>query len=372
MTANRPDSSKTLKNKVLRVLMIEDDTYYFEYVRQLLLRRTDPSFELHKATTLKEATVNLQEEIPDLILLDLHLPDGKGLECLKAVRELSENCPIIVLTSSDDDALGLRAVASGAHDYLVKQNVSNDSLVRCIRYAIERRKSEEQSLRLAVIQDFTSTLAHDMKMPLIGANKVLDALLSGSAGQLTDEQQQLVSVLKESNANQLTLVHRLLEIYSYESGHSGLSFSSCQVPALIEKLLAVLRQNYSGTLIFNDLLEPDNSWINADQQALERLLLSLLDNAVKFADKEKPITVQASMRGSKLELSVHNFGKPIPDDIKDNLFQKFWSGVPGKRYVAQTGLGLYLCFRIVQLHQGRISCQSDEATGTTISVALPV
>ncbi len=372
MTASPRNRHKSTGNKVLRVLMIEDDTYYFEFVRQLLLRRSDPGFELQKAVSLYDAISSLQEEIPDLILLDLHLPDGKGLKSLAAVREHSENCPIIVLTSADDDSLGLKAVASGAHDYLVKQLVSNDSLVRCIRYAIERRRAEEQTLRLAVIQDFSATLAHDMKVPLLGAEKILDALLSGSPGPLKEEQKQLIRVLKESNTKQLALVQRLLEIYNYESGSANLSFVECNLPALIQKSVARCQAKYKIPLEFHDQVPKEKAAIEMDEKAFERLLDNLLDNAAKFSAEGKPVTVNALLHGAKLEITVHNYGQAIPDDIRDNLFQKFWSGVPGKRYVAQTGLGLYLCHRIVQLHQGRISCHSDNAAGTTISITMPI
>jgi two-component system sensor histidine kinase/response regulator len=355
----------------LRVLMVEDDSYYFEFVRQLLLRRTAPRFELSKAVSLKEAIAFLKEEIPDIILLDLHLPDTKGLVSLATLKEHSESCPIIVLTSADDDALGLKAVASGAHDYLVKQSVSNESLVRCIRYAIERRRAEEQVLRLAVIQDFIATLAHDMRVPLLGADKVLDAILAGTAGPLGAEQEQLIIALKESNSNQLALVSRLLEIYEYESGTSQLSLVSINLPNLIESAIARLQLQSPRQVLLKNHLPDSESMVNADEQAFERLLANLLDNAIIFSDEKDPITVTVSAQGTKVAIKIHNHGPAIPQEVQANLFQKFWSGVPGKRYVAHTGLGLYLCHRIVQLHHGRIACHSDDIDGTTISVILP-
>jgi signal transduction histidine kinase len=371
MTAASPNPfHKAAHKKVLRVLMIEDDKYYFEFVKQLLVRRTNPKFELKRAASLQEAISHLQEEIPDVILLDLNLPDGNGLSSLAKVRESSANCPIVVLTSSDDNTLGLAAITSGAHDYLVKQNVGNDSLVRCIRYAIERRRSEEQTLRLAVIEDFIATLAHDMRVPLLGADKVLDALLSGTVGSLSEHQEQMIKVLKESNANQLELVHRLLEIYKYESG-SQISLSAIDLPVLIEKSMARALLNYSGQIVFQNLLPKENSLIMGDEEALTILSSNLMDNATTFSDRDQPVTITVSRQGTKVLIDMHNFGLAIPQDVQDNLFQKFWHGVPGKRYVAHTGLGLYLCHRIVQLHRGRIACRSDEGTGTTFSVILP-
>ena len=356
----------------LHILMIEDDKYYFEYVRQLLLRRTKPKFDLHWVPSLQAASQYMQEhETPDAILLDLNLPDGQGLLSLGKLKEISDNCPIIILTSATDDSLGLRAVSLGAHDYLVKQNLGNDSLVRCIRYAIERKRSEEQSQRLAAIQDFVGTLAHDLKIPLIGANKLFDQLIAGNAGALSPEQLTLMRALKESNANQLVLVQRLLEIYRYEAGTTDPDLEPIDLGQFCERLVA---ENFADSpvkvTVENKLPEKKRS-IKGDSEAMQRLLTNLISNAITYSPTDKEVKITLSAQAGKITMTVHNFGDPIPKDIQANLFQKFWHGVPGKRYVAHTGLGLYLCQRIVELHRGKIACHSVEAEGTTITVVLP-
>jgi len=354
----------------VRLVMIEDDKYYVEFVRQLLIHRSSPKFEIRAARTLQEAVGLLQDQIPDVILLDLNLPDGKGLVSLNKIKEYSESCPIVILTSADDDSLGLQAVCAGAQDYLVKQAVGNDSLVRCIRYAIERHRAEEQKLKLALIQDFVATLAHDMSVPLIGADKLLDAMLAGSAGSLTVEQSKLIQTLKESNHSQLGLVKRLLEIYRYESGTAELSFTRLDVPHLIEKAIEGCRAQFSGSIIFENAATMP-AFVFGDEEALARLFTDLIKNATTFSTKDKQITLSLSCPDNNVTIAVHNFGEAIPQDAQNVLFQKFWQGVPGKSYVAHTGLGLYLCHRIVQLHHGRIACHSTTAEGTTITVTLP-
>jgi signal transduction histidine kinase len=360
------------QKQLLHILMVEDDKYYFEYVRQLLLRRTKPRFELHWANSLQAAAEYLQEhETPDAILLDLNLPDGQGLLSLGKLKEHSDNCPIIILTSSTDDSLGLRAVSLGAHDYLVKQSLGNDSLVRCIRYAIERRRSEEQSQRLAAIQDFVATLAHDLKIPLIGANKLFDALLAGNAGELSPAQTTLMLALKESNANQLVLVQRLLEIYRYEVGTADPSFVSIDLPNFAQKLIATAFADSNVKILLDDRLPDKKRIIRGDEEAMERLMKNLISNAITYSPQAQPITITLAAHVGKISIAVHNHGEPIPREIRNNLFQKFWHGVPGKRYVAHTGLGLYLCQRIVELHRGRILCHSTTEEGTIITVILP-
>ena len=360
------------QKQTIRILMVEDDKYYFEYVRQLLLRRTKPKFEVHWVPSLSAAADYLQEnEKPDAILLDLNLPDGQGLLSLGKLKEMSDNSPIIILTSATDDSLGLRAVSLGAHDYLVKQSLGNDSLVRCIRYAIERRRSEEQSQRLAAIQDFVGTLAHDLKIPLIGANKLYDALLAGNAGALSTEQITLMKALKESNAKQLVLVQRLLEIYRYEVGTTEPDFTAIDLPVFVNDLVDKYGANTHIKIVVDDQLSEKKKVIKGDSEALEHMLKNLLNNATAHSPEDMPVTISLTGQTGRVAIAVHNFGDPIPRDIRTNLFQKFWHGVPGKRYVAHTGLGLYLCQRIVELHRGRIFCTSTAEEGTTITAQLP-
>lgn len=365
----------------LNVCMVEDDKYYWEFVRRLLATRKDPVFVLHHAASMKEARDFLREETPDVILLDLNLPDSRGLRTLAEVKEVSA-APIIIITGSDDEGLGLQSVTLGAQDYLVKQQVSKDSLVRSIRYAIERRKTEVQTLRLAAIKDFTATLAHDLSVPLIGAQNVVDGLLRGNLGALTGAQKEALMVLKESTMSELSLVKRLLEIYRYESDSSQFHMKPVGVEHFLrhyhnellraQSTSAVPQQNSSERQPINVVVEPSaaGSRILGDEEALSSLLDSLVENAQKFGDPARAIEIMARCEHDQVLISVHNWGNGISPEVKKNLFLRFWQGVPGKTYVARTGLGLYLCDRIAQLHHGRIICESTEESGTEIGVRL--
>ncbi len=357
--------------QLVNVFMIEDDKYYCEYVRRLLASRKQPQFEVQRASDMAEAQRYLKDETPDVVLLDLNLPDSHGLESLSRAREFADGCPIIILTSSDNEQLGLQSVSLGAQDYLVKQHIGNESLVRSIRYAIQRRRSEEQTQRMAAIQDFIATLAHDMNVPLIGTENLLRGLLSGHLGQLNAEQSEALMVMKEANQSQLQLVNRLLEIYRYEVG-SDLDRRILNAKELLVDCVTGFSENKQVQINCSfDALEP-GCRIWGDQEALNAMFWNLLDNAVKYSDSGQSVDISAELVDSKLCVRVHNFGKPMPEEVKTSMVSKFWQGVPGKTYVAKTGLGLYLCHRIAQLHQGRITCESDIENGTTITVKLPI
>lgn len=358
------------EGQFVKILMVEDDRYYCEFLHQLLCRRTRPRFQFSRAVSLAQAKQVFVEEMPDVILLDLNLPDSSGLETLSKTKEFSEACPIIVITSSDSEAMGLKAVSLGAQDYVVKQHIGKDSLVRCIRYSIERRKTEEQNLRLAAIKDFTNTLAHDLQIPLIGTDKILDALIAETVGPLSDEQKRILETLKESNQNQLSLVKKLLEIYRYESGPHNLHIKPNNIKELIRKCTDDSELHGTERVRITDRLS-ETCFVAGDEEALTTLFTNLIDNALKFSVEEKPVQIILEASDNRIVVTIHNSGRSIPKEVQNNLFQKFWHGVPGKTYVARTGFGLYLCNRIVHLHQGQIGCHSEEGAGTTINVRLP-
>lgn len=355
--------------RAVRVLMVEDSSVYQACVRKYLSTRTAPAFNVSVTSRLSEAVDYLKNAlyVPDVILVDLSLPDSSGLDTLSKIIRHAEGIPVIVLTASEGDKLGLESVRQGAHDYLVKQLVSNDSLARCILYAIERRRLEESKLRQEAIRDFTDTLAHDLRIPMIGAEAVLDALLKVPRVGLTADQTQLLSALQESNRKQLALVRKLIEVYKYEPD-CQLDFADVELEPLLLECIDQL-ENKKGSKISCNVSETI-SFIKADYEAMHLLFSNLLDNAARHGEAGAPISVTACERASFVAVDICNQGKALPDELKDGTFQHFWRTVPGKRYVAKTGIGLYLCDRIVNVHQGQIRCSSNEKQ-TTFTILLP-
>ncbi|QPK63188.1 diguanylate cyclase [Methylomonas sp. LL1] len=149
----------TMKSDVpCRILLVEDDPADANLVR-LALRASSRVFpiELDWVGSLAEARQHCQQRLPDLMLLDLSLPDSQGLESLHSLRQWLVALPIIVLTGYDDNEFALQALAQGAQDYLVKGRFDDDGLVRTIRYALSRAALEarlhDSEMRMALALD---------------------------------------------------------------------------------------------------------------------------------------------------------------------------------------------------------------------------
>ena len=126
----------------MKVLLIEDDEGDAFLLQALLSESKGNSIELSHVTSLQAGLAELAQASPDLILLDLSLPDAHGLESFKQLGPKTQTIPIVVLSGLDDEKVAIQAVQEGAQDYLVKGSVNGDLLIRAMQYAIERKRAE--------------------------------------------------------------------------------------------------------------------------------------------------------------------------------------------------------------------------------------
>jgi diguanylate cyclase (GGDEF)-like protein len=138
----------------IRILIVEDDLTYARFAQEMLQNVRSTRFQLAHATSVHGAIERLGA-VPDIVLLDLGLPDAQELEALTALVDAAPNLPIVILSGTEDEVLALEAVKAGAQDYLLKGQATPELLVKAIRYGIERKQSELQMKRLAYYDSLT-------------------------------------------------------------------------------------------------------------------------------------------------------------------------------------------------------------------------
>ncbi|MBL8202036.1 MAG: EAL domain-containing protein [Chromatiales bacterium] len=126
----------------MKLLLVEDNPADAEFLAASLRRQRAGDVELVNVPTLALATEKLGLDPFDVVLLDLHLPDGSGLQCLDAIQAVNNEIPIVVLSGQDDEEFAVSILNKGAQDYLVKWEGQGRTILRSIRYAIERKKSD--------------------------------------------------------------------------------------------------------------------------------------------------------------------------------------------------------------------------------------
>jgi len=142
-----------MENEPTRILLIEDNPGDVRLIQEMLKEAAGATFEVVCVERLSTGLEHLSEGGIDILLLDLGLPDSQGVDTFAKVHGEAPQVPIIVLTGLDDDVVAVTAVGAGAQDYLVKGQVDGSLLVRSIRYAIERKRAEEEIRKLGQFRE---------------------------------------------------------------------------------------------------------------------------------------------------------------------------------------------------------------------------
>ncbi|MBS2000842.1 MAG: ATP-binding protein [Candidatus Obscuribacterales bacterium] len=221
-------------------------------------------------------------------------------------------------------------------------------------------------------EDFVAALVHDLKTPLIGADQALEAMLRGNLGPVDANQSELLSMLKRSNQHLLTMVHNLIEAYRYDAGEARMSVEEFNLFELIDSCIEELAQwSTHKEITMRSVFSSGNGIIIGDRMSIRRVILNLLDNALKFTPKDGVIEVSAEEEGGDVIFRVSDTGVGIPQSEFTQVFLRYWQGDSAKQFAPGTGLGLYLCRQIIVAHGGTISVCSKLGEGTTFSVTIP-
>lgn len=220
-------------------------------------------------------------------------------------------------------------------------------------------------------EDFVATLTHDLKTPILAANRAVKLLMDGDFGAVSDEQTQILQTIHDSNSSLYKLVLTLLDVYRYDSGAKELSIAPVDLSATINHLAAELRPLAQAQRIELTVVVPEKSLsVFCDEEEIRRVIQNLLDNALKYTASNGAITVLMEQTDEHTLISIKDTGKGISEEDQPKLFQRFWQAAASGRYYASTGLGLYLCRKIVEKHNGRIWCQSQQGKGSTFQFTI--
>src|ERR1700732_3005319 len=160
-----------MKEKALQVLVVEDNAGDARLLREMFSKEKPGSFELTHLLRMSEALIHLAKGGVDIVLLDMGLPDGHGLDTVRRAHAAAPRVPLIVLTGLDDEVLADEAMKEGAQDYLIKGQIENRGLPRALRHAIERHRMQTETdlIRTQQLQfkdEFLSHVSHELRSPL--------------------------------------------------------------------------------------------------------------------------------------------------------------------------------------------------------------
>jgi signal transduction histidine kinase len=368
-----------LKNRPLRILLIEDNPGDARLVREMLSETGAAGYELTWVKLIREGREALDARPVDVVLADLSLPDSRADQTFAVLRELAERAPVVIFTGLEDEEAAARAVREGAQDYLVKGKLDAELLARAVRYAIERwRFSEELRSKERELEQlntdlsaFAHTLSHDLRVPLANASGYAQTLKSVCAPNLGPEEREWCDVVIGSLARMNEIIEGMLE-YNRLLGRPAEPRQVGLKPLVVEVLVEL---DEAGLL---DGMEVETgsplpaAW--GDPSRIRNVLSNLLSNAAKYG-RGGPgvprIEVGCREEGGETLVYVADNGAGIAPEDQWRIFEPPERG----REAGGTsgyGLGLAICRRAVESWGGRIWVESEPGEGSIFLFTLPL
>jgi signal transduction histidine kinase len=332
----------------------------------------DGPVELITAGRLADGLREASAQRPDVVLLDLSLPDSHGFETFERVHAAEPETPVVVLSGLDDEALAVRAVHDGAQDYLVKGQVDGPALFRSMRYAIERQHLESARRDLERQRDeFFSSVSHDLRTPVAAIKAAVGVVLANEPPNLPPPLHRLLGNIDQSADELTALIEDLLEIARLQAGRVELWRSDVDVRNVVERAARSFEPLVQARHQQLELGVPDAPVMaSVDVERVSRVLRNLIGNAQKYGREHGRIVVQLESSVDDLMIDVSDDGPGIPRDEQERIFERFHR-LANTGGTLGSGLGLAIARGLVELHGGRIWVDSSPGHGSTFHVRLP-
>jgi signal transduction histidine kinase len=381
-----------------QILLVDDDVALLQALPQALSLRLD-GVGVDTCDSAPEALKQIQEHEYDAIVSDIKMPGMDGLALLAKIQALRPETPTLLITGHGEHDLAIQALRGGAYDFIQKP-IDRDYVVAALRRAIQthqlRRqvRDHQRALELhahalervvqyrtqelvqanAVKDQFLGMVSHELSMPLTSLEGRVHLLRRQLDRADADDIVRLGLEDIERVIGRLeVLVTDLLDASLIETNRFVLHRKRCDLVELCRHVLAEYTAGEGPALRFEAPGEPIEAEV--DPVRIGQALLNLLANARKYSPQGYPITVTLHQAGFEASISVRDRGVGIPAELLPHLFEPDYR-VPGAQGQtgAQTGLGvgLYIAWKLVERHAGRIDVQSVPGEGSVFSMVLPL
>lgn len=357
-----------MEPKRTHILLVENDPGDARLIREMLESRDSERFKLTHVDRLGAALEQLDRARVDLVLLDLSLPDSQGYATFASAQANIAGVPIVVLSGLDDEAMAIKAAQAGAQDYLVKGSVDSQSLVRAIRYAIERHSLRaDLEHRTHELRQMTEATTHDLQTPLASLRGAVHALRE-ELGETNDE--PVEKWLQRIEGSTKRMAAMLDDLMAYVK--AGSEELECTVLGVAEVLESAFEDLLTAATLrgVQVTIEPTTASVFGDPKALHRVFSNIIGNAIKFMGRESGgvIQITAAEHDGVVRVRIVDNGRGIPTAQLSRVFLPFQrASVDG----SGTGLGLSIVRRYTEALGGRVWLESDGSSGTTAVVELP-
>ncbi|MFT5468364.1 MAG: two-component system sensor histidine kinase/response regulator [Verrucomicrobiales bacterium] len=359
------------------VLVVDDNPDNPDNLRLIGAGLEEQSYRVRQAPSGALALNAARFESPEVILLDINMPEMDGYETcrqLKAIEGL-EDVPVIFLSCLIESHSKLRGFECGAVDYITKPcNIDEVSARIDSHVAASRLRTERQSRydELAGLmerrQSLIQMIAHDIRNPITMAASAIDYVLNHSSKKMDPESSELLSrAVNQSNVAE-SLINDMLDTSRLENRQMSVQIGDYDLTYIVGYVTTNFVLNERRLIV--DVA--DGCMARCDAGLTQRILANLLGNAVKFTPAGGEIRIVARPVEGGICVEVHDTGAGVPPEFHDKIFEEFGQVESAEcRGAPSTGLGLFFCRLAIEAQDGVIGLQSTLGKGSLFWFTLP-
>ena len=372
------ENSYTVPPESSRVLIVDDDMFNRELLADFLGTK---GFIAQTCATGEAAIDLVTGYVPDVILLDLMMPGMNGFDVCRRLKSdrAMKHIPVLIVTALHSRQDRLEGIEAGADDFVTKPYDFEELLYRVRNAATMHRlytQLHNSYEKLESLEQFRNTLTqmivHDLRSPLTGSIALIGILQNQMRDLLDERQQKVLNRVRYSNRVVVEMLNSILDIGRLEESGLKVNKAPTDLVSLVRSANEILGLPEQDVQI--RLAAPDHPvWAECDEVMISRVVLNLLDNALKHSPPGTEIEVLIRSEEAHVHVEVADNGRGVPESILPVVFDKYVSLTEervGARYSA--GLGLAFCKAAVTAHGGDIGVQSEENKGSVFWFRLPI
>ena len=401
------------------VLLVEDNPGDVRLVREWLREGNPTAFHIVHVARLAEALLETRRSHFDAVLLDLSLPDGHGLDTLRQFQAAAPHLPIVVLSGLHDEALALEAVRRGAQDYLVKGEEHGPAMARAVRYAIERKRGEEELrrardqleehvaertaalraanrrlseeirerrhaeelaqrrqaelahvARLSTMGQMATEIAHELNQPLFAIASYAEACLRLYKRRTREDCDELAQALQEVSkqaARAGQIIERIRRFVRKESPQRA----PVELNQLVKDMVQLVGvEARAHNVKIRLALASGAVTVHGDSLLLQQVVVNLVRNAIEAMDVlpagARRLTITTVEHEDRVELAVADSGPGLSPEQSIQVFEPFYTTKSHGM-----GMGLSISQSIIESHGGELFALPNAEGGTTFRFRLP-
>lgn len=362
-------------------ILIVDDVMSNVLLLKVLL--ANEKFTIATASNGRQALEQVDKENPDLILLDVMMPDMSGFEVaqqLKAKPGAAE-IPIIFLTALNSTADIVKGFQVGANDFISKPFNKEELIIRVthqISLVAAKRlilsKTEELRRTIAGRDKLYSVIAHDLRSPMGSIKMVLNMLiLNLPAEKIGDEMYELLTMANQTTEDVFSLLDNLLKWTKSQIGKMNVVSQDVNLVEVVDSVIEIFNMVAGLKKITIRTEKPEKMFVTGDIDMMKTVIRNLLSNALKFSKEGSEVVLKMEEVDGKAIVSVQDYGCGISEEGQKKLlhtdthFSTF-----GTNNEEGSGLGLLLCQDFVLKNGGELWFISKEGEGSTFSFSIPL